>query len=951
MGYASPGEMSGNNQFIEYLAQQKISLTQAINQSNTTVVPSDQAQYEKLSAENSALLALNQANSASLAGFLLNQKTIQADYSEKLKQLQYANREDLSPVNSQETIDKINTLTTIHKKITSLIEDNIQLTNHYQDILLEKSRELRLWHAQQRVNQQVAQSRVAQEKLIESLNKFYAKNIDLQQEIKTQNTFSMQYLSEAKLLLNNQWISFTQYQITELTLQRKLIKADFLLLASPDIRTLQTITQTYQYAINQLESTEQALQRIVNLLKNESRFIQDETLKTAFTVLEHEVSNKVASFSRQEKTLQKDLESHQEALKKQLAVRQSLSEYGMDSWPVILTQMSEIPNQFYHYLRNIFFKVKDNYQWIDSRPATFMWVLIALVGVVTLVLKWLLKKITRESSRSRLSAHIYDGILLLFLRNGPQLGLALSCYIVFYFNHILFNNYQLLLNLFLVWITFRSAILLARFVLLERITEDESGHDVDLYLRIKWLLLVGGWTTALMVLSHLLPLSLLLQDLFNRFFMLFLVAVSLVSWRSREVITHLLHSTLKNKKRYLQRAVIMLITLVPITLFSTAIIGLVGYINLAWTMSSYQVELLLLLAFYVLCRGLMFDAFELLSEWMVETLSHGWLWIEVMLKPMDKIMRLLLLIFAFYALFMLFGWDSHSLVVKYLDQFYHYPFVNLSGIHIAAQNVLQFFLLLCFLIWASKWTREFCYRWLYRDSRDNGIRNSLAVFTQYGVILVGAFIALHVLGFELSNMSIVLGGLAVGMGFGLRDFASNIVGGLMLLIERPVREGDLITIDNYEGKVAHIGIRSMRVCSWDNMEVLIPNAETFNKPFTNWTHQDSIVRTVIVLKVSRTDDPGLVQQLVFDVLAIIPEILHEPPCQVFLMQINEALIEFEVRYFINVATHSRVETRSKVLFAIMAQFKAAGIKPPIPPLEVDIKDHGTDFSVFKKTSE
>ena len=278
MGYASPGEMSGNNQFIEYLAQQKISLTQAINQSNTTVVPSDQAQYEKLSAENSALLALNQANSASLAGFLLNQKTIQADYSEKLKQLQYANREDLSPVNSQETIDKINTLTTIHKKITSLIEDNIQLTNHYQDILLEKSRELRLWHAQQRVNQQVAQSRVAQEKLIESLNKFYAKNIDLQQEIKTQNTFSMQYLSEAKLLLNNQWIRFTQYQITELTLQRKLIKADFLLLASPDIRTLQTITQTYQYAINQLESTEQALQRIVNLLKNESRFIQDETL-------------------------------------------------------------------------------------------------------------------------------------------------------------------------------------------------------------------------------------------------------------------------------------------------------------------------------------------------------------------------------------------------------------------------------------------------------------------------------------------------------------------------------------------------------------------------------------------------------------------------------------------------------------------------------------------------
>ena len=66
----------------------------------------------------------------------------------------------------------------------------------------------------------------------------------------------------------------------------------------------------------------------------------------------------------------------------------------------------------------------------------------------------------------------------------------------------------------------------------------------------------------------------------------------------------------------------------------------------------------------------------------------------------------------------------------------------------------------------------------------------------------------------------VIGGLAVGMGFGLRDFASNIVGGLMLLIERPVREGDLITLGGYEGRVSHIGIRSMRVSSWDNMEVL-----------------------------------------------------------------------------------------------------------------------------------
>lgn len=176
------------------------------------------------------------------------------------------------------------------------------------------------------------------------------------------------------------------------------------------------------------------------------------------------------------------------------------------------------------------------------------------------------------------------------------------------------------------------------------------------------------------------------------------------------------------------------------------------------------------------------------------------------------------------------------------------------------------------------------------------------------------------------------------MGFGLRDFASNIVGGLMLLIERPVREGDLITIGDYEGEVKHIGIRCMRVSSWDNTEILIPNAETFNKPFTNWTHQDGIVRSVVPIKVSRADDPVMIQQLILDVLAIIPEIVPDPPAQVFLKKIDEALIEFEARYYVNVQLHSRFEVRSNVLFAITAQFKAANVRPPVEPLAIEIKE-------------
>ena len=943
-GVASTGE---NSHFIEYLAQEKNNLIQAINQSKQALVPIDEAHYAELLKKNQALIALNQANSSSLASFLQNQQAIQSDFSEKIKQLQRTDHGDLQPINSQQIINKINTLNSIHKKIISLLEDNLDLSQRYEEILFEQSYQLELWHAKQTLHRQLEQSHAEQRILNNQLNALYDNNVNLQQKMNAETEFNLLYGLQTQLLFNNQLINFIQIKVTELTLKRKLANADYLLLKSPDIRTRQTITASYQDAIHKLNDTKQALKTIVTVLKREMPYIQGDTLKNTFSNLAIEVNRKALAIVSLEKTLQKDLETHQAALKNQLAVRQSLSEYRMGSWPEIFAQISEIPSQFYHYLKNLFFKVYDNYQWLDAWPAALMSFFIVLVVVLTLFLNYVLQKMTRDTRRSRLSGHIYFGVLILLLKNVTPFGLILCGMILFYFNHILFVNYQLVINLLFVVLIFRSLIIISRFVLFERTTEDESGHDVHLYLRIKWLLLVGGGTTVLMVLSHLLPLSLLLQDLFNRIFMLFLVAVAIVSWRSREVITHLLHPILKNKKRYLQRAVIMIINLVPLTLFTTAIIGLVGYINLAWTMSSYQVELLLLLAFYVLCRGLMFDALELLSEWMVSALSHGWLWIEVILKPMDKILRLVLLGFAIYILFDLLGWDRQSLVVTKLIQFHDYPLVNVSGIHISPISIVKFFALIFVFIWASKWTREFCYRWLYRDASDHGIRNSLAVFTQYGVILIGAFTTLHVLGFEFSGLSMVIGGLAVGMGFGLRDFASNIVGGLMLLIERPVREGDVITIDDYEGKVAHIGIRSMRLSSWDNMEVLIPNAETFNKPFTNWTHQDSIVRTVIPIKINRVDDPNLVQQLIFEVLEIIPEILTEPATQVFLMKIDEALIEFEVRYFINVATHSRVETRSKVLFAIMAQFKAVGIKPPIPPIEVDLKESETDFSVIK----
>lgn len=933
---------------VEYLAQEKNHLTLAINDARQKTIPKNEQDYYEKIKQTSAILTMTGAKIGSLDGFLDNQIKQQNTLNQRLKHLQQLPITN-GEMSLQERVAKVEISLADNRKTIELINENQDLAKEFKSLLANEINELQLWKAKFDLEQKLIQIKTTKNKLNHKLGILYQNNMDksVSRNRGKKNLSPLEY--EARLFVTNQNITLIHQMLNNLNIQQNVIRANIVLLQTTDTKTLQYVTDTYKESINQYIHVEKTLLKTLDSLTNEDKILITPELKKSVKNLQSEIKTQLNETGVNKLALIKNLEEYQNQLKKLISSRQSLSEYSINSWPVILDKLLDIPNLSYKYIKMLSLKVYDSYSWFNTMPAVFLWAGLTFIVAVFYLFNRFLKLLSSDKERSRLTGYLYDGVLTLFQRNIPYLCLFTMLWVVLYVTNISYANYQLLFNLIAVWFTFRVLILIARLVLLERIT-DSSGKDVKLYYRLKWLLLFGGWTTALMVFSHILPLTLLLQDIFNRLFMLFLLAISLVAWKSKDVIPYLLRPFLKTKKRYFKNAISLLVVLIPITLFTTAIIGLLGYVNLAWTMSRYQAYMLIILVGYILVRGLIFDALELLSEWMISSLKNGWLWIEVFLKPLDGILRVFLFLLSMFLLFQLYGWHSDSLVMVSMEQIAKYSIVNFTGIHITVSSVIEFFILVAIFVWAAKWTREFGYRWLFRNVKDVGIRNSLSVFTQYAIVLLGAFITLHVLGIDFSGMSMILGGLAVGMGFGLRDFASNIVGGIMLLIERPVREGDLITIGEYEGQVAHIGIRSMRVSSWDNTQVLIPNAETFNKPFTNWTHQDGIVRTVIPIKVSRADDPVMIQQLILDVLAIIPEIATDPPAQVFLKKIDTALIEFEARYFINVQDHNRVEIRSKVLFAITAQFKAAGIKPPIEPITVEFKEGHGDFHVNKNQS-
>ena len=947
---ATPQFGNDSAKLIEYLHQEKIDLVRATNESSVLIEPSNQVILIQAIKQNDAMFTLVHAQIASLDGLLINQRKQQKLIAAQIKKTNLVPGRAPNDPDLQKQLSTLAEQNEVNNQALALITENLALAHRYETALWNTKRQLGEWNVKKQGTHHVDELQQQIDSLYQERSVLYQKNVQLQQEKQSNPNFNQAYDEALKVQLNNQSIALINAQINALEVQIKLVKSDDLFVKQQDIKTIISSIESYKDANDQLNDIKKSLSTMLELLKEERLHASDTDIKSRITLLQ----NKAIIFLKQIKSYQDSLierlDLKQQALKKQLSVRQTLAGYQVNNWMLFKNELSRVPMQVGTYFIVLGSKTHDGYVRQSTQTKTFLWLSLTVIFLAALGINRRLKEGVQDKQRSRLSAHLYDGVLVLLARNIMWIGLLSMMLIGFMYIQLPLSSYSLLLHLVMVWLIFRNLIIIARMIFLER-DRDFSGKDVRFFYRLEMLLIAGGLTTVCMEISQQLPLSLLIQDIFTRLFMLFIFASSFVMWASKDVFPLMIRPAFKTKKRYLKKAITLLFVLLPLTLFTTGIMGLIGYMNLAWSMSRYQANLVLVIIAYVLGRGLISDALEFLSEWMIASLRNGWLWIEVFLKPLDKIIHVVLLFSSVVFLCQLFGVYTEVPVLEWSKRVGNYELIGVSGVHITLVSVLEFFIVLSIFVWAAKWTREFCYRWLYRDSRDEGVRNSLSVFTQYGVILLGSYITLRVLGLDFSGMSIVIGGLAVGMGFGLRDFASNIVGGIMLLIERPVREGDLITLGEHEGRVAHIGIRSMRVSSWDNTEVLIPNAETFNKPFINWTHQDSVVRTVVPIKVSREDDPLMIQQLIFEVLAIIPEILDEPPAQVFLKQIDAALIDFEVRYFINIQRFTRFEIRSKFLFALMAQFKAAGVKAPIPPLSVAIKESESDYVIRKKQSE
>lgn len=506
------------------------------------------------------------------------------------------------------------------------------------------------------------------------------------------------------------------------------------------------------------------------------------------------------------------------------------------------------------------------------------------------------------------------------------------------FFNIPFQTYTFIFYLAIVWLVFKNIYVGARLCLVET-THDTSGHDMRLFHRLKWIIVLGGIVTAMTVYVHLLPLIYELKILCDRLFLVMLMIVSLLLLRSWYVLPNLILSHMDARHPYFEKSIRFIGILVPLLMLCNSLIGVSGYVNLIMTISWHEGMFLIVLIGYLMMRGLMSDGLEQLSRLMIQYVNNGWLYTEAFLKPLDKVLRLALFLSSGAVLFLIYGLDKKSPVVERLTGLLHYHLASVLNTTITPLSMMELFLVVSVFYWTAKWTREFVYRLLSNRTKDMGLRNSIAILSQYGVIVLGLFLCLRVLGIDLRALAVVAGMLAFGIGFGLRDLATNFVCGFLILLERPLRVGDIVSINNVDGEVSHIGSRAVIVKTWDHMEMLVPNSEIFYKTFTNWTAKDNIVRTVVSIKISRHDNPHEVKVIIQNVVGAHNEVLKEPIPEVYLKHMSETLLEFELRYFVNIRQAiSRTRVMSSVLMNIWDAFALQGIKPPYPQQEIIIRD-------------
>jgi small-conductance mechanosensitive channel len=218
----------------------------------------------------------------------------------------------------------------------------------------------------------------------------------------------------------------------------------------------------------------------------------------------------------------------------------------------------------------------------------------------------------------------------------------------------------------------------------------------------------------------------------------------------------------------------------------------------------------------------------------------------------------------------------------------------------------------------------------------------LGKLVRVSLVALAIAIVLNTVGINLSALAWFSGAVGVGVGFGLQKIVSNLVSGIILLVDKSIKPGDLITVGEDAGWVTTISARYTLVTLRDGREVLVPNEDLVTQRVVNWSHTNDQVRLEVQFGVSYASDPHAVQKIALAAVAGMPRVLSTPNSTCVLAKFGDSSLDFKLRFWIGDPINGIGNIRSEVMFALWDAFKREGIEIPYPVRDVRVSNAAGD---------
>ena len=276
-------------------------------------------------------------------------------------------------------------------------------------------------------------------------------------------------------------------------------------------------------------------------------------------------------------------------------------------------------------------------------------------------------------------------------------------------------------------------------------------------------------------------------------------------------------------------------------------------------------------------------------------------------------------------------------IIEYLNDILNYVLFQVKSTPVTVLSILIFILFFTIFIFLGVMARRVLNRRIFKKLRmDAGTSYTLSRIIQYTIITIGALVSFQFVGIDLSGLAVIFGLLSVGIGFGLQNVTANFISGLIILFERPITVGDRVVVNDVEGDVIEINIRSTKVRTVNNVSIIVPNSEFVSKNVINYSHGDPTYRLDVKVGVAYGSDLDTVIEALQQVADENENVLTSPEAEIHLIEFGDSSWNMQLRVWVSdVKYYPRM--RNELNQAIVHKFREYGVEIPFPQRDLHVR--------------